>query len=204
MTTKITTSQFISMLRNETNLIKKKLLQVRFSIANEIKIEAKQNVTDTFGRGSGNTARTAGRSGALRDSIDTAFFSDGSVGVEAGGPGVPYAAIQEFGGTITPKNVNWLTIPLSQRFFGRRASEFNDLFFINLRNVDKYGHPMGMLIDRTTEDAAYLLLKETRIPARPYLQPAVDKVVGDKNKLIAIHTESFNSGSQFGYKVTTE
>jgi phage gpG-like protein len=87
-----------------------------------------------------------------------------------------YAAIQEFGGDIKPRNVKALTIPLNKEAQGKRAKDFPDLFLIKIHNkaflVRKKGKQLQFM---------YLLRDQVHIPARPYLAPAVynnlDKII---------------------------
>lgn len=170
-------NSFVAAIQSASSDYQRRMEICKFEIAQLIQRQAQQNIKDTFGRGSGATASGAGRSGALQASVGIERLSNGDVVVKAGGGGVPYAAIHEFGGDITPQNAQWLTIPAMAEYVGHRAREFGNLMFRSLAKPDKYGNPMAMLINRTTDEAAYLLLKRVTIPARPYLQPAVDKVM---------------------------
>ena len=38
--------------------------------------------------------------------------------------------LRRYGGTVRPKNSNWLTIPIRSEAYGKRAREFNDLRFV--------------------------------------------------------------------------
>ena len=76
------------------------------------------------------------RSGALRRSFDNAWGGSDldSMFVQTFSAGVPYASIQEEGGTITPKRGNWLTIPLDAAKTAagvtrKPARQWNDTFF---------------------------------------------------------------------------
>jgi phage gpG-like protein len=67
------------------------------------------------------TQRLKVRSGALRASIKGTSTGAGltrALRLQAGGPAVPYAAAQEFGGTIYPRQAKALAIPLQERLRG--------------------------------------------------------------------------------------
>lgn len=100
------------------------------------------------------------------------------VGVLGGAAkGVPYAAIQEIGGTITIQKRQWLTIPLETRYRDKSPRGF-DLFF------DTIGGKR-FLMDRSTGKAAYVLVKSVTIRAQPYLTPAINNYMQTKfNRLM--------------------
>jgi len=84
------------------------------------------------------------------------------------GTNLVYAAIHEFGGTITPKNADWLTIPFAD--VQGRAKDYTNTFFAWSKN-----HNL-ILFQRTGKGEAkplFVLVKKTEIPARPYLNPAL-------------------------------
>lgn len=122
-------------------------------IANKIVNDAKKNVAQVL----------VMRSGKLRRSIG---FKLREGGVDIGSFGVPYANIHEFGGRITPKGRKFLTIPQERAFIGRSALNF-DLSFGRLD-----GKPYLFTKQKT---AAYRLVRQVTIPARPYLRPAFEE-----------------------------
>jgi phage gpG-like protein len=85
------------------------------------------------------------------------------------GTNLAYAAIHEFGGTVTPKNVDWLTIPFEG--VQGRARDYSDTFFAWSRN-----HNL-ILFQRAGKGEKprplFVLVKKTEVPARPYLNPAL-------------------------------
>jgi phage gpG-like protein len=127
----------------------------------------------------------------------------GVIVVSAGGPGVPYAAVHELGtkgkggeiDTIVPKPPRqWLTIPQKDSYVGRRAGEFKGkLFFITAGNV-------GFLLERGTNEAAYLLVRRVDIKARPYLAPAAKDAA--KDEVIAAQIREVFGQSKLPYEVT--
>lgn len=121
------------------------------------------------------------RSGKLRHSI-TAKLVDKQFGFEltlgAGGARLPYARIQEFGGTIVPRVARWLRIPLPPALTGQGLDRYPGRLrevapgefhirrskagrFLLFRNDDRGGPPWYVLKDRVT------------LPARFYLRDAV-------------------------------
>ena len=129
--------QWAKEMQKEASLVVKRREQLLFDVASFVLRRSKENARRNFGRGIGKTARTAGRSGNLRESISISRVSGSEIIVKAGREGVPYAAVHELGTqgkggpipTITPKNSKWLTIPIQAGYVGRRAREFDLGFF---------------------------------------------------------------------------
>jgi len=99
------------------------------------------------------------------------------------GSNLVYAAIQEFGGVITPDKAGALTIPVHPDAKGKRASDFPDLIFIKREGanpllVRKSGGPRSEKFD-----IMFVLVKSAEIPAHPYLRPAL---LENKNQLLKI------------------
>jgi len=174
----LTINQFIKAIADEKDLFEKRMKQLQFELGTEVLKEAKKNANENFGRGTGDSARTKGRSGALRRSGTLAYDGEDLL-ITFGGGGVPYAQIHEHGtrgkgGTmppIVPKKAQWLTIPQKEPYFGRRGREF-DLFFRLISDTkaalfEKFGG----------RDMAYYLVKKVDIEARPYLSPAMEDIL---------------------------
>lgn len=85
------------------------------------------------------------------------------------GTDVEYAAIQEFGGVITPKNARYLAIPLT----GAAEAAISPLNFPGKLRPVFYGSE-GVMVDETGA-AQYALKNSVTIPAHPYLRPALDE-----------------------------
>jgi HK97 gp10 family phage protein len=108
--------------------------------------------------------RTLSRSIHAELAVAREAYAEAVVGTD-----VEYAAIQEFGGVITPVNGQYLAIPLtkaaeaavSPRSFG---GELRPVF----RGLD------GVLVDEAGE-AQFALRRSVTIPAHPYLRPALDE-----------------------------
>lgn len=128
-------------------------------------------------------------------SISMARLNKSQIIVTAGGEGVPYAGVHEFGATILPiPPKKWLTIPLHSDYIGRRAFEFELQFF-----KSKKSNAMAFLADKE-DKLAYLLLKKVKIPARPYLQPAAKEAGKDEN--IRKRLKEVYGQSKLPYEVT--
>lgn len=109
------------------------------------------------------------RSGKLRNSVKVIEpYASGDLyvgGLKAGGPRVPYAAIHEHGGTTHPR-VTW-----KMRMFA----------FHKYRET---GNEMWLAISRTKKKTLTV-----KIPARPYLFPALEKSLPQISKQIAVAVE---------------
>lgn len=81
------------------------------------------------------------------------------------------ARVHEYGMTITPKNGKYLTIPSHPAAKGKRAREFNDLFFIPTANGGILAKPKG----RNDFDVYFVLVKSVKIPERSFLRTGFDK-----------------------------
>lgn len=117
------------------------------------------------------------RTGKLSSSIH--WWLSGSEGYI--GTNLIYAAIHEYGGVITPKNVQWLTLPMwrgAANMLGG-AREVPNAFFkwtggkLMLYGKSKYGIM-----------PYYLLRKSVTMPARPFVWPAIQKFFeGDAQRI---------------------
>jgi phage gpG-like protein len=138
------------------------------------------------------------RSGTLRRSIVPGKVdqtSKGIVGRVLIGQGIPYARIQEYGGTIKPVRAQYLAIPLEAvktpsgvaKFGPRQAEQFGWQTFIAKHII--FGKRPGessaaSALSKAFPDIAasarsasitplFALKKSVTLPARPYLRPAV-------------------------------
>ena len=102
--------------------------------------------------------------GALKNSIYLIIEGDSA----KIGSSLEYAAIQEFGGTITPYRAKALTIPLAPEAYGKRASDFDGLFVLKTNGK---AFLCGVVNDELI--FYYILLKSVTIPKQPYLRPAL-------------------------------
>ena len=125
------------------------------------------------------------RTGDLHDSIgsivkDTGNQLEGIIGSGARqGNRLPYADIHETGGTITPKNVQWLTIPLRAALTPSgmprgRARDFENTFFA----YSKAGNLILFQRKGKKAVALFLLKKSVTIPARRYMSITAEETAG--------------------------
>ena len=127
--------------------------------------EAKQNAT----------TRLNVHSGRLRASIRGTVeqvSGDLAIVLRAGtdGGAVPYARIQEEGGTIRPKKGKYLKIPVGPALTGAGVSRLPPGRSGDFRFVPT---PRGGVLVGRDGKVWYVLRREVRIPARPYLAPAL-------------------------------
>lgn len=114
------------------------------------------------------------RTGRLLNSVKKEIVEEGdTLYGEVGTEGVPYAGIHEFGGTITPKNAQNLTIPTSRnrRADGSPRMSIRDVFATKKAFIAK-----GIVFLKKSKDdiePMFILKKSVTIPARPYIQPAL-------------------------------
>jgi phage gpG-like protein len=125
------------------------------------------------------------RSGRLHTSIGSIVDDSGNQlhgiigsGVRQG-QRVPYADIHETGGTITPKRVNWLTIPLRAALTPAgmprgRARDFENTFFA----YSKAGNLILFQLKGKKAVALFLLKKSVTIPARRYMSITAEECAG--------------------------
>ena len=154
-----------------------------------IQKETVQNVDKTFGKNStgkpwdvGHRKQRGGvklrqevsRANIIKDSNSTWSFSLGS-------DMVPYAAIHEFGGIITPKKAKWLAIPLQNIASGKSPREFQDLVFVPSKNNRNTAFLLSEEMSNAGREdlAVFMLRKFVNMPARPYVEPAHNAVIND-------------------------
>ena len=119
------------------------------------------------------------RTGRLRSSITNLVQRVGNVIIGIVGTNVRYGAIHEFGGVIRPKSSKYLAIPLDaaktpsgvarggprsfQNTFVRKTQAGNLIIFGKPNPGAKEAEPL------------FILKKFVRIPARPYMRPALEE-----------------------------
>lgn len=154
-----------------------------------IQKETVKNVDKTFGKNSVGKPWDVGhrkqRGGVkLRQEVSRANItkeSNSTWSFNLGSDMVPYAAIHEFGGVITPKKAKWLAIPLQNIASGKSPREFQNLVFVpskNNRNTAYFIDAEAANAGR--EDlAVFMLRKFVTMPARPYVTPAHNTIIND-------------------------
>ena len=111
--------------------------------------------------------------GNLRASITSEI--EGETGVSVGPRNVRYAAIHEFGGTITPKKGQYLAIPKTKE--ARYAGSPRNMSGLHV----VIGSKGGVLLDEN-DKVQYILTRSATIPAKPYVRPAMDEHGADAVK----------------------
>ncbi len=119
------------------------------------------------------------RSGRLRSSITHRVAQEGDDTVARVGTNVIYAKIHEYGGTITPKNAQYLTIPLPVALTAAGVARYRARDLISqpslggfkatfFRNHVLYGkYPSGRVVP------VFVLKKSVRIPERSYMRSSL-------------------------------
>jgi hypothetical protein len=126
------------------------------------------------------------RSGRLRDSISSVVLDEenGITGLIGSGVRqgnrVIYANIQETGGTVTPKRVKWLTIPLQAALTPAgvprgRARDFQNTFFA----YSKAGNLILFQRQGKSIVPLFVLKKSVKVPASHYMSRTADEVHAD-------------------------
>jgi phage gpG-like protein len=118
------------------------------------------------------------RTGRLRGSMDFRMTTDyeARVGDLRAGSNVKYAAMQEFGGTITPKKGKYLAIPIyrgaESTTMPRSPRDFSDLFFLRLAGKPFLARKSG----RAGARLELMFALKTSVTIRPhnYLRNAFD------------------------------
>lgn len=173
-TKELTIEEFMQVMKQMPNRWDRQFAKFCLGLATGVRKEAISNIGKTFGKTTRQNSMgrgVAGVRGMLAGSVQVAVVGNWP-GVTIGGPGVPYAAIHEFGGKIAPVNVKYLTIPADPRYVGRRAREFDDLSFV-------MSGGKAFLISRRNKVIAYVLRDKrhpVKMPPRPYLAPAMETV----------------------------
>ena len=100
------------------------------------------------------------------------------VGVLGGGENAWLAGIHEYGCTITAKRAKYLTVPCNPKSFGKKAGDFNDLFFLETDEGSKW-----LVREKGKDQLEFMfwLTKSVHIPERSFLRAGHDANI---NKII--------------------
>lgn len=116
------------------------------------------------------------RTGALLNSVTSSVSEslDGLIVGEVKSSGVPYAKIQETGGTIFPKNKQYLAIPIgdNRRGDGLPKITTKDLLAMG-KGKSFIAKGIIFLKEGNSIRALFALKKSVTIPARPYFSTAL-------------------------------
>lgn len=107
--------------------------------------------------------RTRNLSRSIHSEVDASSATSASVNI---GTNVEYAAIHEFGGTVTAKNGKYLAIPVGS--YKGSPRDHDDLVPVKTKGGSL------VLMDRSGT-VQYVLKASVQIPAQPYLRPAMDE-----------------------------
>lgn len=103
-----------------------------------------------------------------------------SAGGEANGLDVPYARLHEYGGHIEPVNGKYLTIPTDKGLTGPGIARYQSVRhmpyakWIPIQGKDKLRF---IVVDKRNDELFYYVVTDVDVPARPYLRPALERVV---------------------------
>lgn len=89
------------------------------------------------------------------------------------------ARIHEYGCDIRAKKAQYLTIPISPKSIGKKAGEFDDLFFVQAKSGEKF---LARDVRKGEIELLYWLTKSVKIPERSFLRTGFDENVKEINK----------------------
>ena len=89
------------------------------------------------------------------------------------------ARIHEYGCDIRAKKAQYLTIPISPKSIGKKAGEFDDLFFVQAKSGEKF---LARDVRKGKIELLYWLTKSVKIPERSFLRAGFDENVKEINK----------------------
>lgn len=89
------------------------------------------------------------------------------------------ARIHEYGCDIRAKKAQYLTIPISTKSIGKKAGEFDNLFFVQAKSGEKF---LARDVRKGEIELLYWLTKSVKIPERSFLRAGFDENVKEINK----------------------
>ena len=90
------------------------------------------------------------------------------------------AAIHEYGCHIEAKKAQYLTVPVHPAAKGKRAADFNDLFFYEAKSGEKF---LARKKGKKGIEIIYWLTKSVNIPERSFLRSGFDDCIDDIMKI---------------------
>lgn len=180
------------------------MLQAANDAVNAVAIDLQRTTQKTLNKGASNRSNPNASSsapgqpphkmtGTLARSIQIEKIDRGINPAVKVGTALPYGRIHEYGGTIKAKGNGWLKIPVSAD--AKRAEAGGGslthvggkkLFFV------KSNVPGKLLLASSNGgqlDIHYVLQKSVRMPARPYVRPAVQEVTERIDRLVQPHLD---------------
>lgn len=175
-----------SVFESAKNDYEKAKLQLIFTLANRFRTALIRSIDATFGKAQRHlpvAARRRGASGGLRNSV-ALYAIDNGFAVAVGNAQIPYARIHEYGGIITPKNRQWLTIPSHKETYGYRAPMF-PLFFHTTKRAAVLRFAQNYKSAKRGE-IAFVLVKRVEIKEKAYIRKTLENFRNtDAKKIIA-------------------
>lgn len=101
------------------------------------------------------------------------------------------ARIHEYGCDIRAKKAQYLTIPISPKSIGKKAGEFDDLFFVQAKSGEKF---LARDVRKGEIELLYWLTKSVKIPERSFLRAGFDENVKEINKYLDILLKKVATG----------
>lgn len=119
----------------------------------------------------------------ITERIEQLKRSNVDVGVlaPAGSTMLKIANAHEYGATITPKNSEYLTIPLSRKYKDKSARSISGLFVIKSKNGNLF------LVKKKGRDKlefCYILKKKVEIPERSFIRSFVDERLNEVEQFL--------------------
>lgn len=102
------------------------------------------------------------------------------------------AGIHEYGCEIRPKNAKYLTVPVSPKAKGKKAGDFNDLYFIEDKDGDKF---LARDKGKNEIEILFWLTDYVKIPERSFLRTGFDKNIDSVNKTVDKMMKSLLNGN---------
>lgn len=101
------------------------------------------------------------------------------------------ARIHEYGCDIRAKKAQYLTIPISPKSVGKKAGEFDDLFFVQAKSGEKF---LARDKQKGEIELLYWLTKSVKIPERSFLRAGFDENIKEINKYSDILLKKVTTG----------
>lgn len=149
--------------------VKKDLNKTMLVAALMVENAAKRNVQDKFNTKSGEFVGSIGHK---------LHRIQGFVQAVTVGTNIKYGSIHELGGTIEPRDAQWLTIPMPG--ITGYARDYQNTFFA----ISKNNNLVLFQNEGGSVRPLFVLKKSIEIPARPYLGPALNENAAHLTKLI--------------------
>lgn len=101
------------------------------------------------------------------------------------------AHIHEFGCQITPKNAQYLTVPVHPKAKGKKAKDFPDLFYLEAKSGEKF---LAREVGENNLEVLFWLTQSVVIPERSFIRAGHDQYVNAVLKQSNLAINSLLSG----------